>query len=76
MRRGSNSFLGKPNKVGERERDRELYDLYGCEWELLKCGSHGYGPIAESIKHIGTFISLYTIIQHHFHKLRKIIYQK
>ena len=34
-----------------------------------------YGPIAQCFKHKGTFILMYIIIQHHFHKLGKIIYQ-
>ena len=34
-----------------------------------------YGPIAQCFKHNGTFILMYIIMHHHFHKLEKIIYQ-
>ena len=34
-----------------------------------------YGTIAQCFKHKGTFILMYITIQHHFHRLGKIIYQ-
>ena len=57
-----------------KERENVIYFV----WSKMLVGRMWvprYDPIAQCFKHEGTFILMYIIKQHHFHKLLKIIYQ-